>query len=173
MPSETFNRVMKVNFEAVVQLTRLFLPSLRTRPDARIINISSLYGLVGGREQTAYSASKFAVTGFSSALRFDLADTSVRVQVVFPGGVKTAIVQNAISPEGLTAEQVEKRKASEQRLLRMSPDKAATIILSGIQRNKFRILVGGDVVFMDWLARLFPQGHAKLLKSLIKLRKLF
>jgi short-subunit dehydrogenase len=95
------------------------------------------------------------------------------VHVVFPGGVKTAIVQNAISPEGLTAEQVEKRKAGEQRLLRMSPDKAATIILSGIQRNKFRILVGGDVVFMDWLARLFPQGHAKLLKSLIKLRKLF
>jgi short-subunit dehydrogenase len=166
-----FDVVLNVNFHAPVKLTRLLLPHLLQRPEARIVNVSSLYGLIAGRDQSAYSASKFAITGFSYSLQHDLAGTGVGVTVVFPGGVSTSIVKNAIPPEGLTGEQLQKRRAGEQKLLRMSPEKAAAAIVDGIERDKKRVLIGGDVRFMDRLSRLFPERYASIMRTLTRLAK--
>ena len=99
--TENFDWLMSINFDAVVCMCRAFLPLLKQRPAARVINISSLFGLITPAGQTAYCASKFAVRGFSNALRLELKDTSVGVTVVHPGGVATAIASSARSPEGV------------------------------------------------------------------------
>ena len=94
--SETdFDWLMAINFDAVVRMTRAFLPLLHTSDDARIVNVSSVYGLISPPGQSAYSASKFAVRGFSNALRHELAGTRIGVTVVHPGGVATAIIRSA------------------------------------------------------------------------------
>src|SRR5262245_38352170 len=99
--SETdFDWLFDINFAAVVRLTRAFLPHLKASDDARIVNMSSLFGLISPPGQTAYSASKFAVRGFSNALRFELAGSNVGVTVVHPGGVATRIAENARRPVG-------------------------------------------------------------------------
>ena len=96
-----FDWLIAINFDAVVRMTRAFLPLLASSDDARIVNVSSIYGLVAPPGQTAYSASKFAVRGFSNALRHELEGTRVGVTVVHPGGVATAIARNARVPAGV------------------------------------------------------------------------
>lgn len=95
---EDFDWLFEINVSAVVRMTRHFLPLLRLSPEARIVNISSLYGLIAPPGQTAYAASKFAVRGFSDALRHELAGSSIGVTVVHPGGVATAIASRNASP---------------------------------------------------------------------------
>lgn len=93
-----FDWLLDINFHAVVRLTRACLPHLRRRDEARIVNVSSVYGLISPPGQAAYSASKFAVRGFSNALRHELAGSNVGVSVVHPGGVATAIARSARVP---------------------------------------------------------------------------
>ncbi|MCO6480360.1 MAG: SDR family NAD(P)-dependent oxidoreductase [Phaeodactylibacter sp.] len=166
LSEEAFDRVMEVNFHAVVRLTRAFLPHLLERPPARIVNISSLFGLISPPEQTAYSASKFAVRGFSNALRFELEHTGVGVTVVHPGGVNTNIVRTAIAPDGISAEEIRKRRKAEQKLLRMPPSQAGEIIVKGIEKGRGRILVGTDAKVIALIERLMPVHYWKLLKVL-------
>ncbi len=154
-----FDEIMRVNFGAVVNLTRALLPGLLARPEAHIANLSSVFGLVAPPGQAAYSASKFAVRGFTEALASELASTRVGVSVVHPGGIKTSIVRNARMAAGLRAEAAqatEKELAAFERNLITSPQKAAAVIVSGIQRRQRRILVGPDARLIDSLARLLP-----------------
>lgn len=127
-----------------------------TAEEARIVNISSLFGLISPPEQTAYSASKFAVRGFSNALRFELEHTGVGVTVVHPGGVNTNIVRTAIAPDGISAEEIRKRQKAEQKLLRMPPGQAGEIIVKGIEKGRDRILVGTDAKVIALIERLMP-----------------
>jgi short-subunit dehydrogenase len=167
----TFDRVMDVNFHAVVRMTRAFLPYLQKRKEARIVNISSLYGLVSPIEQSAYSASKFAVRGFSNALRHELEHTSVGVTVVHPGGVATNIAKNAVVPNGVTQAEALQRLSQVEKLLSMPPDKAGEIIVRGIEKNKARIIVGADAQFVSLIERLMPVHYWKVLKVLTNLRE--
>ncbi len=162
-----FDQVMEVNFHAVVRLTRAFLPHLLSRETARIVNISSLYGLISPAEQTAYSASKFAVRGFSNALRFELEGSHVGVTVVHPGGVATNIVDNAFIPKDFTEDQIRRRKRREKKLLRMPPEKAGEVIVKGILRDKARVLVGRDARLVALLERLFPVSYGRVLRVLM------
>ena len=141
---EDFDWLMDINFNGVVRMTRAFLPYLRNSDDARIVNVSSLYGLISPPGQSAYSASKFAVRGFSNALRHELEGSCVGVTVVHPGGVATSIAKSARVPAGAPAEEVERQRALSQQLLRMPPEKAGEIIVRGIERRSSRILVGND-----------------------------
>ena len=100
---------MSINFQGVVRMTRAFLPLLRRGDDARIVNLSSLFGLISPPGQAAYSASKFAVRGFSNALRHELADSRIGVTVVHPGGIATSIARNARVAGDIPREQVEQR----------------------------------------------------------------
>jgi len=161
-----FDRVMDINFHAVVRITRAFLPHLLQREEARIVNISSLFGFISPAEQTAYSASKFAVRGFSNALRHELETTSVGVSVVHPGGIATNIAESALRPEGATVDEVNTKLADAKRLLRMPPAKAGEIIVKGIEKNKPRIIVGMDAKVLSFMERFMPNGYWRIYKFL-------
>jgi NAD(P)-dependent dehydrogenase (short-subunit alcohol dehydrogenase family) len=164
--SETdFDWLMEINFHGLVRMTRAFLPQLHISDDARIVNLSSIYGIIAPPGQSAYAASKFAVRGFSNALRHELEGSKVAVSVVHPGGVATAIAKNARAPRGAPQHEIERGRAVAQRLLRMPPEQAGEIIVRGIERRQARILVGGDARFVALLERLSPVHYWKLLRK--------
>ena len=160
---EDFEWLFEINFWGVVRLTRAFLPLLRASEDARIVNLSSVYGIVAPPEQTAYSASKFAVRGFSEALRHELEGTNIGVSVVHPGGVATSIAEKARVPAGVTEEEIERRHAKYRKLLRLPPAIAAETIVRGIERRESRILVGSDAKVISLIARLWPVRYWNVL----------
>ena len=162
-----FDWLMEINFHGVVRMTRAFLPPLRARDAARIVNLSSLYGLIAPPEQSAYSASKFAVRGFSNALRHELAGTAVGVTVVHPGGVATAIARNARIPADEPADNIRRRLDIMERLLRMPPARAAGIIVKGIEREQDRVLVGIDARIVSILERFFPVHYWRIVRLAI------
>lgn len=161
-----FDRLIDVNFGGVVRMTRAFLPLLRASPDARLVNISSLFGLISPPGQAAYSASKFAVRGFSNALAAELVGSSVGVTVVHPGGVATAIARSSKAPAGVSAEEVEARRAAMQKMLRLSPERAAEIIVRGMEQRRRRVLVGADARIAALIERLAPVRHLDILAKL-------
>ena len=169
----TFERVAEVDFEwlfeinfwGVVRMTRAFLPLLRASGDARIVNLSSIYGVVAPPEQTAYSASKFAVRGFSEALRHELEGSGVGVTVVHPGGVATAIAENARLPAGVSEEEIARRREKYRKLLRLPPEVAGEIIVRAVERRQPRVLVGSDAKAISLIARLLPASYWKVLVS--------
>jgi NAD(P)-dependent dehydrogenase (short-subunit alcohol dehydrogenase family) len=167
--AEDFDWLIAINFDAVVRLTRAFLPLLRTSDDARIVNVSSVFGIVAPAGQAAYAASKFAVRGFSNALRHELEGTRVGVTVVHPGGVATAIARSARVPPGVAGEEVARRRAAADRKLRMPAERAGEIIVRAIERRRVRVLVGGDAVVVALLERLAPVGYWRVLRRMLEL----
>jgi NADP-dependent 3-hydroxy acid dehydrogenase YdfG len=163
-----FDWLMEINFGAVVRMTRAFLPLLHASDDARIVNVSSIYGIISPPGQAAYAASKFAVRGFSNVLRHELEGSTVGVSVVHPGGVATRIAQNARVPAGAPPAEIERGRRTMEKMLRMPPDQAGEIIVRGIERRSPRILVGTDAKAAALLERLAPVGYWNLLKKAIK-----
>jgi len=161
-----FDWLFEINFWGVVRMTRAFLPLLRASDDARIVNLSSIYGVVAPPEQTAYSASKFAVRGFSEALRHELQGSSVGVTVVHPGGVATSIAENARLPAGVTEEETARRRERYRKLLRLPPEIASEIIVRAVERRQQRVLVGSDAKVISIIARLFPVSYWKLISRM-------
>ena len=167
---DDFDAQMAVNFHGVVAMTRAFLPMLRAaaRADghARLVNTSSLFGLMAPPDNTAYCASKFAVAGFSQSLAHELEGTGVGVSVVHPGGVATAIASNervlARIPEGERAAHLE----TSAKLLTMPPERAGEIIVRGVERRRSRILVGSDAVQGDLLRRIAPVRYWRIAQAL-------
>jgi NADP-dependent 3-hydroxy acid dehydrogenase YdfG len=151
----------QINFDGVVNGTRAFLPILVEQDDGVIVNTSSVFGLVGMPYQSAYCASKFAVRGFTDALRQELRGTGVSAVNVHPGGVRTNIARNARvrkDPEG-RGRSHEQMAADFEAILMTSPDKAAQIICRGVEQGKARILVGPDAYVFDALARVAPTHY--------------
>ncbi|HXW62319.1 MAG TPA: SDR family NAD(P)-dependent oxidoreductase [Candidatus Acidoferrales bacterium] len=163
--SETdFEWLFAINFWGVVRMTRAFLPHLRKSDDARLVNLSSLFGLISPPGQTAYSASKFAVRGFSQSLRHELERSTIGVTVVHPGGVATAIARSARLPKEMPAEEARRRREAADRMLRLPPEKAGEIIVEGIEHRKARILVGTDAKILSLVERLAPVSYWKILE---------
>jgi NADP-dependent 3-hydroxy acid dehydrogenase YdfG len=161
---EQIATVMDVNFWGVVHGTQVFLPHLTRRPRAAVVNVSSIFGITAMGWQSAYVASKFAVRGFTEALRMELAHVAPHVNavVVHPGGIRTGIVR-ASRPTGVRPDHVARRElALFQAGLRLSPEAAARAILDGLRRDRSRVLIGGDAVAGDRLARLLPAGYTRL-----------
>jgi short-subunit dehydrogenase len=166
--------LMNINFWGVVHATRAFLPQLSTRPEAHIVNLSSIFGIIAPPGQTAYCAAKFAVRGFSESLRHELqtANSPVRLSVVHPGGVATNIVRNSRTGTGVTdnarrAESIERF----DRVAKTTPEAAALRIIQGIEKNQPRILIGNDARFMDILQRLRPATYwAPMARRIEKMR---
>jgi len=154
-----FDWLIGINFWGVVQMTRAFLPLLSDSEEARIVNVSSLFGLIAPPGQTAYAASKFAVRGFSESLRHELVATRIGVTVVHPGGIATSIARNARMPASLSAEEVEKRRGFFDSFLTMPPETAGEIIVRGVERRKARILVGADAKYAALVERLMPVNY--------------
>lgn len=161
-----FDWVMDINYHAVVRLTRTLLPLLIASPEARIVNLSSIFGIIAPADETTYVASKFAVRGFSLALRQELLQDHphVGVTVVHPGGVATNIAKNARAGESATPADRQAMLAMASKTLTMPPQKAARIIRRGIERKRTRILVGNDAKLLAFLERAFPVGYGRLLQ---------
>lgn len=162
-----FDWLMGINFEGVVRMTRAFLPQLHEAEPAQLVNVSSLYGLIAPAGQTAYSASKFAVRGFSNALRRELNATGVGVTVVHPGGVATNIAKRARMSQSLSPEEIAQGQKAADRFLRMAPEQAGRIIADGLQRRRPRVLVGNDARLLSWVERMFPVDQAGLLDRMM------
>jgi NADP-dependent 3-hydroxy acid dehydrogenase YdfG len=165
--------VFDVNFGGVVNGVTAFLPILLEQRAGVIANTSSVFGLVGFPHQSAYCASKFAVRGYTEALRQELRGTGVRATVVHPGGVKTNIVANARFRADHRGEHADVQSAAADfaTLARTTPDKAAEIIHEGIEKQKARIRVGPDAVFLDLLVRVAPSRYYDVLDRLDALRR--
>jgi short-subunit dehydrogenase len=145
-------------------MTRAFLPLLREAGEAQLVNLSSVFGLIAPAGQTAYAASKFAVRGFSLALRPELMENSnIGVTVVHPGGVATRILANARVASAIPPEQREQQQRQFQKLLRLPPERAGEIIVKGIEQRKARVLVGSDAKILAWVERLLPTSYGRLL----------
>jgi NADP-dependent 3-hydroxy acid dehydrogenase YdfG len=151
----------QTNFDGVVNGTRAFLPILVDQDDGVIVNTSSVFGLVGMPYQSAYCASKFAVRGFTDALRQELRGTGVSAVTVHPGGITTNIARNARvrkDPEGRGRSHAQ-MAADFEAITMTTPDKAAEIICRGVEQGKARILVGPDAYVFDALARIAPTHY--------------
>ena len=158
--------LMNINFWGVVHSTRAFLPQLARQREAHIVNLSSIFGIVAPPGNTAYSAAKFAVRGFSESLRHELqmASSPVRLSVVHPGGVLTNIVRN--SRAGSLVTDNERRAQTIGRfdaIAQTTPKDAALTIIKGIEKNQPRILIGGDARFMDIIQRFRPATYWSVL----------
>ena len=158
--------LFNINFWGIVHGTRAFLPHLSRQPEAHIVNLSSIFGIVAPPGQTAYAAAKFAVRGFSESLRHELAAarSPVKLSVVHPGGVATAIARNARMGQGMTDNERRVQGIDRfERLAKTTPKQAALRIIKGIERNEPRILIGSDARFMDVLQRLMPGTYWKVM----------
>jgi short-subunit dehydrogenase len=162
---DEFDWVLNINFRATVLLTHHLLPVLRATPGSHLVNVSSIYGLIAQAGQSAYASSKFAVRGFTEALRSELAAEEVGVTCVYPGGVRTRMIQNARMGSGVSpAEMVAGRKQWE-RLLTIDPARAAAQIVAGIEHRRARVLIGWNSKGPDALARLLPGYYGPLLEA--------
>jgi NADP-dependent 3-hydroxy acid dehydrogenase YdfG len=155
-------RVMDVDFWGVVNGTKAFLPHLIASGDGHVVNVSSVFGLFSVPGQAAYNAAKFAVRGFTEALRQEmvLARHPVAVTTVHPGGIQTAIARNATAAEGLDPEQL--AKLFDKRLARTSPERAAKVILDAVRKKKARVLVGTDAKLLDVMVRVAGPYYQQL-----------
>src|SRR5215475_3047798 len=158
-----FEWLMNINFWGVVHGTRVFLPQLSSQPAAHIVNISSIFGIIAPPGQTAYCASKFAVRGFSESLRHELetAGSGIGVTLVHPGGVRTAIAENARLSKGLSEAEIAGDRAAWRSLLALPAEDAARRIMKAIVARERRVLVGRDAIQAAWLQRLLPVDYWK------------
>jgi len=152
--------VFNVNFWGMVNFTKAFLPYLLKRPEAHIVNISSMGSFLPVPGQTVYGASKAAVSSFTDGLHSELLDTNVHVTAVYPGATATNIAVNSDVAQYIDASLMERSK------IRMNtPSAAAEVIIAGMEKNKYHILVGQDAKMMDSLCRLMPERAAKIIFS--------
>jgi NADP-dependent 3-hydroxy acid dehydrogenase YdfG len=158
-------RVMDVDYWGVVNGTKVFLPHLIASGDGHVVNVSSVFGLLAVPGQGAYNAAKFAVRGFTEALRQEMlvAGHPVKVTCVHPGGIKTAIARNAAAADGI--DQAELANFFDKRLASTSPQKAARVILDAVRKNKPRVLVGSDAKALDLLTRVAGSRYQRVVAA--------
>ena len=169
MSYEDMEWLMDINFWGVVYGTKAFLPMLRQAGEGHIVNVSSVFGLVGIPTQAAYNASKFAVRGFTEALRqeLDLEDCGVSATCVHPGGIKTNIARSArmTDTSRLTGMDADEATREFEKLFRTSSEDAARAIVRGVRSNSRRVLIGGDARMIDTMVRSLPTGYQRIVVS--------
>ena len=168
-PLDDFEWLININLWGVIKMTHAFLPHIYQRKDGHIINISSMLGYAATPRSSAYCTSKFAVKGFTDALKVELLNSGIGVSSVHPGGIKTNIIRKSKLSDHLDEQQTwHLLNKIEKKSLTMPAKQAAEIIINGVERNKSRILIGKDAKAVDWLVRIFPDTYFKLLENLLK-----
>ena len=163
--------VMSINFWGTVYCVKQFLPLLKqSQTPSHIVCVSSIFGVIAPPGQAAYCASKFAVRGFTEALRHELEGTNVRVSTVHPGGVRTGIARSARIGAGADPSRGERESQRFERLAITTPEQAAERILRGMLKGEPRILVGRDASGIDLIQRLLPARYWRLLRPLVERR---
>jgi NADP-dependent 3-hydroxy acid dehydrogenase YdfG len=162
--------ILDIDFWGVVNGTKEFLPYLIRSGDAHIVNLSSLFGLLGVPGQSAYNAAKFAVRGFTESLRQEMVVAKLPVQVtsVHPGGIKTAIARNARVAEG--EDQAALADFFDRKLAKLPPERAAEIIVNGMLANKGRVIIGADAKFLNALQLLLGWRYQNVVANIVRNR---
>ena len=155
--------LMGINFWGVVYGVQYFLPVLKRQPRAQIVNLSSIFGMIAPTGQSAYSASKFAVRGFTESIRHELEGTSVAVSCVHPGGIHTPIAKHARLGAGASRAKQQAAIDYFEKVTPTSPEAAAARILKGVERREPRILIGRDAGLVDIIQRLRPASYWKMM----------
>jgi short-subunit dehydrogenase len=168
---EDFEWIMNINFWGVVYGTKAFLPHLRQSGEGHVINVSSLFGLLTVPSQGAYNASKFAVRGFTEALRqeLDFDDAPVSATCVHPGGIRTNIAKSSRVSPSLSGTSPEDMQALADRIFVTTAPRAARVILDAVRKNRRRVLVGPDAKALDLIVRLTPGGTQGAITRLTRL----
>jgi NAD(P)-dependent dehydrogenase (short-subunit alcohol dehydrogenase family) len=167
---DDFRWLMDINFWGTVFGVKYFLPLLKRERRAHIVNLSSVFGIIAPAGQVPYAASKFAVRGFTEALRHELQDSAVTVSCVHPGGIRTPIARHSRLGAAAAPGKREENIARFERLARTAPEKAAAKILRGVERRSPRILIGTDAYQVDFLQRLRPASYWKAMSRLFEVR---
>ena len=149
-------RVMRVNFEGPLMLIKAFLPGLLTRPEAHLLNVSSMGAYAPVPGQSVYGASKAAIKLLTEGLRSELKGTSVGTTLVFPGAIATNIAQNSGMAIPANMQDAPQQKTT-------PADVAARAMVDAIESGNPRITIGSDAKFMDQLSRLSPLKAADLI----------
>lgn len=172
MDYKDFEWLMNINFWGVVYGTKAFLPHIKTAGEGQIVNVSSVFGLIAVPTQSAYNASKFAVKGFTEALReeLEIEDSPIGVTCVHPGGIKTNIARNARLTE--TLGMVDKKSLVDaEKAFITTAEQAAQSIVSAILKNSRRLLIGKDAIAIDLIQRMLPTQYQRLLVAGAKMRR--
>lgn len=164
-PFKDLERVMDVDFWGVVNGSKAFLPHLEAA-SGHLVNISSVFGLFSVPSQAAYNAAKFAVRGFTEALAMEmrLAGGRVAVTCVHPGGIRTNIARNATSTESKAGDHDRLARVFEDKLARTTPEKAARVILDGVEKGRVRVLIGADARVLDLVVRVTGSRYQSLVR---------
>ena len=173
---QDFEWLMNINFWGVVHGTQAFLPHLIQSGAGHVVNISSIFGIMAVPTQSAYNASKFAVKGFTEALRMEmlLERRPVGVTSVHPGGILTNIARSARHPAGQSLLRPDRERSVrefETKMARNTPEYCAQRIVRGVERNEARVLVGGDAKLLDFVVRWLPERYQSLIIADAKKRR--
>lgn len=176
---EEYEWITNINFWGVVYGTKAFLPHIKASGEGHVVNISSVFGLFSQPGMSAYNATKFAVRGFTESLRqeLDMEGGAVSASCVHPGGIKTNIARTARMNDSLAKVTGQNANAARQQfndqLLRTTPDKAAQVIIRGVERDARRILIGADAHAIDVMLRLLPVWYQKVVTVSMRLAARF
>ncbi|CDF83479.1 putative short-chain dehydrogenase [Pseudomonas knackmussii B13] len=176
---EEYEWITNINFWGVVYGTKAFLPHIKASGEGHIVNVSSVFGLFSQPGMSAYNATKFAVRGFTESLRqeLDMDGGRVSASCVHPGGIKTNIAKTARMNDSLAKVTGQNANAARQQfndqLLRTTPDKAAQVIIRGVERDARRILIGPDAHAIDLMLRLLPVWYQKVVTTSMRLAARF
>jgi short-subunit dehydrogenase len=169
---EDFEWIMGINFWGVVHGTKAFLPHLRASGEGHVINTSSVFGLIAVAGNGTYNATKFAVRGFTEALRqeLELEGAPVSATSVHPGGIKTNIARAARYSESMSQMigDIEAGRARFEKLFITEAESAAKTILAAVRRNARRVLVGPDARVIDLMQRMLPSAYQRLVISMAR-----
>ena len=170
---EELEWIVGINFWGVVYGTKEFLPLIKKTGDGHVVNISSLFGLTAQPTQSGYNATKFAVRGFTEALRqeLDIENCGVSALCVHPGGIRTNIANAAKMNDSIKVMGMnpENSARSFNKLLRCPPEEAARQILQAVQKDKRRLLIGNDAKAIDLIQRILPTGYQKIMAFATKM----
>ncbi len=159
--------LMGINFWGVVYGTQAFLPLLRKSQQGHLVNISSVFGIVAVPTQSAYNAAKFAVRGYTEALRHEMDGGHIHVCCVHPGGIKTNIARAARGGDPATS--AEERGREFEKVAKTTPQSAAAQIIRAIEKRKKRLLIGADARYLTLVSRLFPVNYLRLIPRMKQL----
>lgn len=165
MQYNDFEWLMNINFWGVVYGTKAFLPHIKTAGEGAVVNVSSVFGLIAVPTQSAYNAAKFAVKGFTEALReeLEIEGANIGVTCVHPGGIKTNIARNARVTETKGMVDTKSTRDFEKAFI-TTPEKAAEAVVGAIMKNSRRLLIGPDAVAIDLMQRILPTQYQRILE---------
>ena len=173
---EDYRWIVDINLWGVIYGTKAFLPHLEAAGEGHVVNVSSVFGLTAQPLMSGYNATKYAVRGFTESLReeLDLGTSGVSATCVHPGGIKTNVARSARTDPSvtqLTGQSQEEATREFERLFFTTPEKAAEVIIRGVQRDARRVLIGPDARLFDLMPRIAPTGYQRVITGSLRLRR--